>query len=48
MNEVVRIAPLGHEAGLIAYECGVCDYVTSVLWQPNEPRLARLAGTACF
>ncbi len=31
MNEVVRIAPLGHGPGLIAYECPECVYVTSVL-----------------
>ena len=37
MKEVVRIAPLGHESGLIAYECPACRYLTSVLWQPNEP-----------
>jgi hypothetical protein len=37
MEEVVRIAPLVNESGLIAYECPVCRYVTSVLWQPKEP-----------
>jgi hypothetical protein len=37
MKEVVSIAPLGHESGLIAYECPACRYLTSVLWQPNEP-----------
>jgi hypothetical protein len=31
MREITRIAPLGHEAGLVAYECSACDYVTSVL-----------------
>ena len=31
-----HIAPVGHESGLVAYECPVCHYVTSVLWQPNE------------
>jgi transposase-like protein len=34
MDEVVRIAPVVNETGLIAYECPVCEYVTSVLWQP--------------
>jgi transposase-like protein len=37
MDEVVRIAPVVNETGLIAYECPVCEYVTSVLWQPKEP-----------
>jgi hypothetical protein len=37
MKEVVSIAPLGHESGLVAYECPACRYLTSVLWQPNEP-----------
>jgi hypothetical protein len=37
MKEVVSIAPLGDESGLIAYECPACRYVTSVLWQPTEP-----------
>ena len=37
MDEVVRIAPLGDEPGLIAYECPACRYVTSVFWQPKEP-----------
>jgi len=32
MDEVVRIAPLAEEPGLIAYECPACGYVTSVLW----------------
>ena len=31
MSEVVRIASLGREPGLIAYECPECVYVTSVL-----------------
>jgi hypothetical protein len=35
MDEVVRIAPLADEPGLIAYECPACRYVTSVLW-PSE------------
>ena len=37
MEEVVTIAPLVHESGLIAYECPGCHYVTSVLWHPDEP-----------
>jgi hypothetical protein len=37
MEEVVRIAPLVNESGLIAYECPACLYVTSVFWQPEEP-----------
>jgi hypothetical protein len=37
MDEVVRIVPLAGEPGLIAYECPVCRYVTSILWQPKEP-----------
>jgi len=31
MDEVVRIAPLASEPGLIGYECPACCYVTSVL-----------------
>jgi transposase-like protein len=31
MHEVVRIAPLQNEPGLIGYECPSCCYVTSVL-----------------
>jgi hypothetical protein len=31
MNEVVRIAPLGRDPGLIAYECPECVYVMSQL-----------------
>jgi hypothetical protein len=38
MDEVVRIAPLVDEPGLIAYECPACRYVTSVLWPPSQPR----------
>jgi hypothetical protein len=36
MQAVVEIQPLVHEAGLIAYECPACRYVTSILWQPDE------------
>jgi uncharacterized Zn finger protein len=35
MNEVVTIAPVAGEPGLIAYECPNCGYVTSVLVQPK-------------
>jgi hypothetical protein len=35
MDEVVSIAPLIGEPGLIGYECPKCGYVTSVLVQPN-------------
>jgi hypothetical protein len=36
MDEVVRIAPLAHEPGLIGYECPACCYVTSVILQPTS------------
>jgi len=36
MDEVVRIAPLPGEPGLIAYECPGCGYVTSVLSHSEE------------
>jgi hypothetical protein len=35
MKEIVRIAPLPSEPGLIAYECPSCGYVTSVLISPK-------------
>jgi hypothetical protein len=35
MDEVVSIAPLAGEPGLIAYECPSCGYVTSVLLHPD-------------
>ena len=38
MDEVVRIAPLPGEPGLIAYECPGCGYVTSVLSHPDGER----------
>ena len=56
MDEVVRIAPLESEPGLIGYECPACCYVTSVLLQSKDGqkrrslvpdgalRLTRLAG----
>jgi transposase-like protein len=31
MKDVVRIAPVQSDPGLIAYECPSCGYVTSVL-----------------
>jgi hypothetical protein len=34
MDEVVRIAPVAGEPGLIAFECTNCTYVTSLLQQP--------------
>jgi len=36
MEEVVRIAPVRNEPGLIGYECPSCNYVTSVLTPPNH------------
>jgi len=39
MDEVVRIAPLAGELGLIGYECPGCCYVTSVLLQPKKAPL---------
>jgi hypothetical protein len=37
MDEVVRIAPLVSEPGLIGYECAACCYVTSVILPPTGP-----------
>jgi hypothetical protein len=37
MDEVVKIAPLAGEPGLIGYECPACCYVTSVLLPPKAP-----------
>ena len=31
MREILRIAPTMHEKGLVAYECGLCGYITSEL-----------------
>jgi hypothetical protein len=36
MDEVVRIAPLANEPGLIGYECPACSYATSVVLQPTS------------
>jgi hypothetical protein len=36
MKEVVRIAPVQNDPGLIAYECPSCGYVTSVLIGPQS------------
>ena len=40
MKEVVWIAPIQNDPGLIAYECPVCGYLTSVLIdrQPDNQR----------
>jgi hypothetical protein len=37
MNEVVTIAPLGGDPGLIAYECSKCAHLMSVLYQAPWP-----------
>jgi hypothetical protein len=37
MQEVVRIAPVQTDPGLIAYECPSCGYVTSDL-MPSNPQ----------
>ena len=42
MKEVVSIAPIGHEPGLVAYECPACGYVTSVLLHPQSPQEGHL------
>jgi len=36
MKDVVTIAPVASEPGLIAYECPRCGYVTSVLHYPRH------------
>ena len=36
MVEIVSIAPLLHEPGLIGYECSACGYVTSVIIPPAD------------
>jgi hypothetical protein len=37
MQEVLRIAPVQTDPGLIAYECPSCGYVTSDLTPSNSP-----------
>jgi hypothetical protein len=44
MKEVVLIAPVQGDPGLIAYECPSCRYVTSVL----TPLVARPAGKRAY
>jgi DNA-directed RNA polymerase subunit RPC12/RpoP len=41
MNDVVTIAPLLGEPGLIAYGCPRCGYVMSVLQEPQRPEHSR-------
>jgi hypothetical protein len=36
MKDIVTIAPLGDEPGLVAYECARCGCVTSVLQHPRQ------------
>jgi hypothetical protein len=36
MKEVATIAPLGHEPGLVAYECSKFASLTSVVFQASE------------
>jgi len=36
MKDVVSIAPVQNDPGLIAYECPSCGYVTSVLIAPQS------------
>ncbi len=38
MDEVVRIARVAGEPGLIALECPNCRHVTSVFQQPKKAR----------
>lgn len=38
MVEIVSIAPLVHEPGLVAYECPNCGYVTSEIQPPLNPK----------
>jgi hypothetical protein len=37
MKDVVTIAPLAGEPGLIGYECPKCGHVTSELLPPRQP-----------
>jgi hypothetical protein len=36
MKDIVTIAPIGDEPGLVAYECPKCGSVTSVLQHPKQ------------
>jgi rubredoxin len=36
MKDVVTIAPLAGEPGLVAYECPNCGYVTSIFLRPES------------
>jgi hypothetical protein len=38
MQEIMRIAPLGDEPGLIAYECPACLKMTSEIWPAETDR----------
>jgi rubredoxin len=41
MKDVVHIAPVGPEPGLIAFECPSCRYVLSdLVWDPQTPNAA--------
>jgi rubredoxin len=46
MKDIVTIAPIGDEPGLIAYECPKCGYVTSELQQARQPNGASSADGA--
>ena len=48
MDEVLSIAPLAGEPGLIAYECPNCGYVTSVLIHPDGGRYLFVFDTGRF
>jgi hypothetical protein len=37
MKDVVTIAPLAGDPGLVAYECPDCGHLTSVLVPPARP-----------
>jgi hypothetical protein len=41
MKAVVTIQPLGHDPGLIAYECPQCGFVTSELVAPDAESSSR-------
>jgi hypothetical protein len=36
MREIMRIAPLGNEPSLIAYECRACEKMTSEIWPTGQ------------